>query len=135
MQKNDVPRLLASELEILEMLWRAGSVTIIEGQRALGGDVGYTTVQTRLNRMVKKGVVKRSRSKPAKYTAAIQPEEVTASDLDLLLDKVSRGSVMPLVTHLVKDRALTCDEMDELKKLIAEAEKRLGNNQSLESKS
>jgi hypothetical protein len=36
---------------------------------------------------------------------------------------------------LVKDRALTCDEMDELKKLIAEAEKRLGNNQSLESKS
>ena len=117
------------------MLWRAGSVTIIEGQRALGGDVGYTTVQTRLNRMVKKGVVKRSRSKPAKYTAAIQPEEVTSSDLDLLLDKVSRGSVMPLVTHLVKDRALTCDEMDELKKLIAEAEKRLGNNQSLESKS
>lgn len=85
--------------------------------------------------MVKKGVVKRSRSKPAKYTAAIQPEEVTSSDLDLLLDKVSRGSVMPLVTHLVKDRALTCDEMDELKKLIAEAEKRLGNNQSLESKS
>jgi predicted transcriptional regulator len=135
MQKKDVPRLLASELEILEMLWRAGSVTIIEGQRSLGGDVGYTTVQTRLNRMVKKGVVKRSRSKPAKYTAAIQPEEITSSDLDLLLDKVSRGSVMPLVTHLVKDRALTCDEMDELKKLIAEAEKRLGNNQSLESKS
>ena len=135
MQKKDVPRLLASELEILEMLWRAGSVTIIEGQRALGGDVGYTTVQTRLSRMVKKGVVKRSRSKPAKYTAAIQPEEVTSSDLDLLLDKVSRGSVMPLVTHLGKDRALTCDEMDELKKLIAEAEKRLGNNLSLESKS
>lgn len=135
MRKKDVPRLLASELEILEMLWRAGSVTIIEGQRALGGDVGYTTVQTRLNRMVKKGVVKRSRGKPAKYTAAIQPEEVTSSDLDLLLDKVSRGSVMPLVTHLVKDRVLTCDEMDELKKLIAEAEKRLGNNLSLESKS
>lgn len=135
MRKKEVPRLLASELEILEMLWRAGSVTIVEGQRALGGDVGYTTVQTRLNRMVKKGVVKRSRSKPAKYTAAIQPEEVTSSDLDLLLDKVSRGSVMPLVTHLVKDRSLTCEEMDELKKLIAEAEKRLGNNQSLESKS
>ena len=135
MRKKDVPRLLASELEILEMLWRAGSVTIVEGQRALGGDVGYTTVQTRLNRMVKKGVVKRSRSKPAKYMASIQPEEVTSADLDLLLDKVSRGSVMPLVTHLVKDRTLTCDEMDELKKLIAEAEKRLGNNQSLESKS
>ncbi len=48
MRKKDVPRLLASELEILEMLWRAGSVTLVEGQRALAGDVGYTTVQTRL---------------------------------------------------------------------------------------
>jgi predicted transcriptional regulator len=134
MRKKEVPRLLASELEILEMLWRAGSVTLVEGQRALGGDAGYTTVQTRLNRMVKKGVVKRSRTKPAKYAAGIQPDEVASSDLDLLLDKVSRGSVLPLVTHLVKDRSLTGEEMDELKKLVAEAEKRLGNNQSLEKK-
>ena len=121
MRKKDAPRLLASELEILEMLWRVGSATLVEGQRALGGDAGYTTVQTRLNRMVKKGVVKRSRTKPAKYSAGIQPDEVASSDLDLLLDKVSRGSVLPLVTHLVKDRSLTCEEMDELKKLVAEA--------------
>lgn len=135
MRKKDAPRLLASELEILEMLWRVGSATLVEGQRALGGDAGYTTVQTRLNRMVKKGVVKRSRTKPAKYSAGIQPDEVASSDLDLLLDKVSRGSVLPLVTHLVKDRSLTCEEMDELKKLVAEAEKRLGSNQTLERKS
>ncbi len=134
MRKKDVPRLLASELEILEMLWRTGSVTIVEGQRALSADAGYTTVQTRLNRLVKKGVVNRSRSKPAKYTAAIQPEEVASKDLDLLLSKVSRGSVLPLVTHLVKDRALTCEEMDELKKLINEAEQQLKSTRTREQK-
>ncbi len=90
MSKKHVPRLLASELEILEMLWRTEGVTIVEGQRALGGQAAYTTVQTRLNRMVKKGVVKRSSGTPAKYSAAIAPEDVTSFDLNLLLEKVNR---------------------------------------------
>ncbi|MFC1758829.1 BlaI/MecI/CopY family transcriptional regulator [Planctomycetota bacterium] len=123
MPKKSIPRLLASELEILEMLWRSESVTIVEGQRALDGNVGYTTVQTRLNRMVKKGVVRRSRTKPAKYSAAIMPEEVATGDLNLLLEKVSCGNVLPLVAHLVKDRSLTDDEIDQLKQLIADAER------------
>ncbi len=122
MGKKDVPRLLASELEILEMLWREGSVSIVEGQRALDGKAEYTTVQTRLNRMVKKGIVKRSQARPAKYSAALRQEEVTNSDLTLLLEKVSRGSVLPLVTHLLKDRRLESDEIAELKSLIADAE-------------
>jgi len=116
-------RLLASELEILEMLWREKSVTIVEGQRALSGNAGYTTVQTRLNRMVKKRLVKRSRHKPAQYSAAFEPDAVAASDLDLLLEKVSRGKVLPLVAHLVKNRSLSMDEISELKQLISDAEK------------
>ncbi len=123
MSKKQIPRLLASELEILEMLWRADSVTIVEGQRALVGKAGYTTVQTRLNRMVKKGLVKRSRNRPARYSAALKPEDVAIQDLDLLLEKVSRGSVLPLVAHLVKNRSLTVDEIRELKQLISDAER------------
>ncbi|MCA9195143.1 MAG: BlaI/MecI/CopY family transcriptional regulator [Planctomycetales bacterium] len=123
MRKKAVPRLLASELEMLEMLWREGSVSIVEAQRALEGKAEYTTVQTRLNRMVKKGIVKRSRARPARYSAALQQEDVTNSDLTLLLEKVSRGSVLPLVTHLLKDRRLKLQEIEELKTLIAEAEK------------
>ncbi len=122
MGKKDVPRLLASEIEILEMLWREGSVSIVEGQRALEGKAKYTTVQTRLNRMVTKGIVKRSRTKPAKYSAAVRQEDVTNSDLTLLLEKVSRGSVLPLVAHLLKDRRLESEEIEELKSLIANAE-------------
>lgn len=129
MTKKQIPRLLASELEILEMLWRADSVTIVEGQRALEGKAGYTTVQTRLNRMVKKGLVKRSRSRPARYSAALQPEDVAMQDLDLLLEKVSRGSVLPLVAHLVKNRSLTVDEIRELRQLISDAERQTESKQ------
>ncbi len=118
-----IPRLLASELEILEMLWRAESVTIVEAQRALSKQAAYTTVQTRLNRMVKKGLVRKSRSSPAKYSAGISAEDVTSQDLRLLVEKVTRGRVVPLVAHLVKDRSLSATELCELRKLIEEAEK------------
>ena len=124
MAKKITPRLLASELEILDMLWRTGSVTIVEGQRALDDESGYTTVQTRLNRMVRKGIVTRSRTKPAKYSAAITQNDVAGGDLDLLLQKVSRGSVLPLVAHLVKDRKLSSVELDELRQLINDAEQK-----------
>lgn len=121
-KRQKVARLLASELEILDMLWRTKSVTIAEAREGLGGDIGYTTVQTRLNRMVKKGIVRRSRTTPAKYSAGITPDEVTEQDLDLLLEKVSGGRVVPLVAHLVKDRGLSSAEIDELKRLIRAAE-------------
>ena len=103
----------------------AGGVTIVEAQRALEQPVGYTTVQTRLNRMVKKGIVSRSRKRPAKYEAAVAPEDVSAEDLNLLVEKVSGGCVVPLVAHLVKDHSLTASEIDELKRLIAQAERRM----------
>ncbi len=113
----------AGEMEMMQMLWREGGVTISEAQRALDRAVGYTTVQTRLNRLVAKGVVTRGKSRPGKYRAAVAPEEVSARHLDLLLSRVSAGKVVPLVTHLVKDRSLSREEIDELKQLVTEAER------------
>ncbi len=123
MTQKPLPRLLASELEILEMLWRSGPVSILEAQQALSGSHGYTTVQTRLNRLTKQGVVSRSKERPGRYSAAVDQDEVVQGDLNTLLDKVSDGRVLPLVAYLVKDRTLTPKEVSELKQLIAQAEK------------
>ena len=122
-RKGAAPRLAAGEIEILQMLWREGGVTILEAQQALDRPVGYTTVQTRLNRLVAKGVVRRTKTRPAKYLAAVAPEEVSARHLDLLVERVSGGSVVPLVAHLVKDRDLSPEEIEQLKRLIDDAER------------
>jgi BlaI family penicillinase repressor len=116
------PRLSAGELEIVQMLWRAGPATLSEAHAAVERPIGYTTVQTRLNRLVDKGVVARTAERPARYTAAVAPEEVSARHLDLLLERVSDGSIVPLVAHLVRDRTLSAGEIAELKQLIATAE-------------
>jgi BlaI family penicillinase repressor len=123
MKKPKGPRLSAGEMEILQMLWRQGSVALSEAQAGLGRTIGYTTMQTRLNRLVEKGVVTRSADRPARYTAAVAPEEVSARHLDLLLERVSGGNIVPLVAHLVRDRALSSNEIAELKQLIQEADR------------
>jgi BlaI family penicillinase repressor len=116
--------LTAGEMEILQVLWSERGVTISEAQRGLDRPIGYTTVQTRLNRLVAKGIVVRTNDRPSKYLAAVAPEDVSARHLDLLLERVSGGSVVPLVAHLVKDRTLSAEEIEELKRLTAEVEQR-----------
>ena len=117
-------RLAAGELEMLEMLWREGSVTIREAQEALDLGIGYTTVQTRLERLVKKRVAKKSRTRPARYSAAVTQDEVRGSDLDLLVERVSEGRVVPLVAHLVGRESVSAEELAELKALVADAERK-----------
>jgi BlaI family penicillinase repressor len=115
--------LAAGEMEMLQVLWSEGPVTIAEAQRALDRPVGYTTVQTRLNRLVAKGIVARSKRRPAKYHPLVAPEEVSARHLDLLLERVSGGNVVPLVAHLVQERSLSAEEIENLKRLVAQAER------------
>lgn len=124
-KRKKTPRLSAGEMEILQMLWRDGAVTLSEAHRGLDREIGYTTMQTRLNRLVEKGVVTRSKQRPAQYEAAVRPEEVGARHLDLLLERVSGGSVVPLIAHLMKDPSLTKDELAELKQLVKQAERNI----------
>lgn len=117
------PRLTPAELEIVSVLWRVGPATIAETHTALAKPIGYTTVQTRLNRLVEKGVVARTEPRPARYQATLRPDDVSRSELENLVQRVSDGHVIPLVAFLVNDRALSGEEIGQLKRLIDQAER------------
>ncbi len=123
-KKKATPRLSAGEIEIMGMLWEGGTVSLAEAHQALAArrPIGYTTVQTRLNRLVTKGVVGRTGQRPARYEALVRPDTVGARHIDLLLEKIRGFQVVPLVAHLIRDRRLTPAEVATLKELIAEAE-------------
>lgn len=117
-------RLTPAEMELLQILWKQGPASLSDVHGALQRPLGYTTVQTRLNRLHAKGVVDRGEERPAQYRAAIEPRDVAAGDLKLLVKNVSDGSVVPLVAQLVQDRRLSAAEIAELKALIEAAERR-----------
>jgi BlaI family transcriptional regulator, penicillinase repressor len=124
MAKKAIPRLSAGEIEIMAMLWERGSVSLAEAHQAVAAKrpIGYTTIQTRLNRLVDKGVVSRTGRRPARYEALVPPDTVGARHIDVLLEKIRGFRVVPLVAYLIRDRSLTPAEVAALKELIAEAE-------------
>ena len=125
MAKSGAQKLAAGEMELIGMLWEHGPLTLAEAHAAVERPIGYTTVQTRLNRLVEKGLVARTDDRPAKYDAVVAPEDVSAGHLDDLVKRVTRGNVVPLVAHLVGDRRLSAEEIAELKRLIRDAERRV----------
>jgi BlaI family transcriptional regulator, penicillinase repressor len=119
-------RLSSGELKILAMLWEHGALTIAQAHEIFARSarpVGYPTMQTRLNRLVDKGYVRRSDGRPAQYEAAITAEQVSAGHLRQILDAIGGQSLVPLVAHLISHRSLSAVEIDDLKRLLGEAEK------------
>lgn len=118
-------RFTAAEMGLLRLLWDHEAVTLAEAHQAMldsGATIGYTTVQTRLERLVDKGVVGKSTTRPASYHALVGPSDVSGPLLDLLKERVS--GIVPLVAHLLQDSALTKEELREMRELIADAEQR-----------
>ena len=117
-------RLSSGELDLMDLLWREGPLTLAQAHAQFGANsVGYTTMQTRLNRLVDKGLASKT-GRPAEYSAAIEREQAQAGHLDQLISKLSGGSVVPLVAQLMQDRQISPDELQELKRLIRDAEKK-----------
>lgn len=114
------------ELELLKLLWEHGSLSLAEAHERLGRNVGYTTVQTRLNRLVDKGWLEKHKAggSPTRYSAVIEPDSVRETQLSNFVERVAQGSVVPLVAHLVQGASLSSEELAELKKLVRDAERR-----------
>ena len=122
-RKQMLPRLSAGELEMIQLLWEHKTLTLAEAQEAIGREIGYTTIQTRLNRLVEKGLVERSEERPARYRTHLSPDDVSQPHLDLLLKRVSGGSVVPLVAGLIRHQKLAPDEIAALRKLVDDLER------------
>ena len=121
-KKQSVAPISPWEMEIMQVLWQNNGVTISQAQTALGRPIGYTTVQTRLNRLLDKGLAQKSAERPALYRAAVAPEAVSAGHLGLLKQRACGGDVVPLIAQLMKDHPFTPEEIAALKKLVHEHE-------------
>ena len=111
-----------TELAVLQILWDSGPATIRQLTDVLypsGGTAQYATVQKLLERLESKDCVRRERTPPAHvFTAAIAREDLIGRRLRDMAEKLCGGSLTPLLTHLVRTRALTSRERQELRDLI-----------------
>jgi BlaI family penicillinase repressor len=119
------PKPTASELEILQVLWRKGPSTVNDVQAVLarGDRVGYTTVLKLLQIMFEKGLVKRDDStRPHVFRAAVPEAQVKRRVIRDLLDQVFEGSAMSLVMQALSVKRATPAELRRLRELLDEIE-------------
>lgn len=111
----------------MKALWELGkgSVADVRAELALRGhDLAYTTVMTLLGRLAAKSalIVDKTRE-PFLYKPAHRRESVLRDRLREFVRDVFDGQADSLVLRLVEDESLTREELRDIERRIADAEK------------
>ena len=121
--KSDKPLLTDQELEIMKVVWARESVTVRDVYEELlkRRKIAYTTVMTMMGILEQKGHLKKSADERAYVYTPSQPQrEVVGSMVHDFLKRVFNGSAKPLLVHLLEDKKLSPEELDEIRKLLKE---------------
>ena len=124
MAKREKTVLTKLELQIMQVIWRLGPSNVSAVQEALAQDLAYTTVQTMLNILDRKGKLKRHREGRAfVYSATVSEAKASTHAVRDLIDRMFGGSSEDLVMSLLKSRQIDVKKIAELsKRLEAEGE-------------
>ncbi len=125
MARRKTENLTPLELEIMHVLWETGPANVQSVQQHLERDLAYTTVQTMLNILHKKGKVKRVlKDRAYEYAPVVSRSHVTRQHITDIVDRLFGGSAESLVMSLVETRHLTPKKLARLQKLIKDQEEK-----------
>src|SRR4051794_13086110 len=119
------PPLSEAQLEIMNLVWDRGEVTVAEVWKVLAvrRQVARNTVQTMMVRLEEKGWLSSQTDEPAyRYRAAVPREAVQGMMVRRLLDSAFGGSAEGLVMALLDGRGISRAEADRVRALIQGAE-------------
>jgi len=110
--KNGLTRL---ELKIMQVIWRLGASTVGDVQNELEPPLAYTTVQTMLNILERKGKLERElQGRAYVYRAKVSEERAVGQSLRDMIDRMFGGSSEELVMSLLKSRQIDAKRLARL---------------------
>jgi predicted transcriptional regulator len=117
--------LTEQELEIMKVVWGRETVTVRDVYETLleRRKIAYTTVMTMMKILEQKKYLKRTQEDRAYvYRPAKPKNQVIKGMVREFVDRVFNGSAEPLLVHLVEDRRLSREDLDEISKMIRKEE-------------
>jgi predicted transcriptional regulator len=123
---SDTVNLTDLQLAIVRILWERGEATVLEVQEALSPErnLAQTTVATILTRLEKRRIVRhQAKGRLFVYKALVTESQVRRSMVSELTDLLFDGSPAALITHLLSEKDINAGDLDEVKRLLAEAER------------
>ena len=129
MTRRKIEHLTRLELEIMHVLWETGAANVQTVQQQLKRELAYTTVQTMLNILHRKGKAKRTlKDRAYFYKPAVSRKQVLSKHVVDVVDRLFGGSAESLVMSLVETKHLTAAKLARLHKLLEEAEEKRDEN-------
>ena len=121
MGEREKDTLTKLELQIMQVIWRQGASNVGAVQEGLEQQLAYTTVQTMLNILEKKGKLKRKlRGRAFEYSARVTEARATGHAVRDLVDRMFGGSSEELVMSLIKSRQIDAKKIAELSRRLEE---------------
>ena len=122
MARSKAERLTPLELEIMHVLWETGPANVQMVQQRLPRELAYTTVQTMLNILHRKGKVKRALKERAYfYRPAVSRSRVVRQAVSDLVERLFGGSAESLVQNLIDTRQITPARLAAIRRRLQES--------------
>jgi len=122
-------KLTPVEWEIMEAVWELGgrpSVREVLEHSFPNGEKAYTTVQTVMNTLEKKGLLKRKKIGLVNfYSPTRSRQKMVQSEMSALVSRMFDGSFPALANYLINSGNLTLEEIETIKTLLNKRETEL----------
>ena len=122
-------KLTPVEWEIMETIWEIGgapSVRDVVDFAYPNGEKAYTTVQTMMNTLEKKGLLSREKLGMVNFYNPVKSRnQMVKNELSTLVSRVFKGSVPAMANFLLNTENLDLDEIQSIKALLDQKEDEL----------
>jgi BlaI family penicillinase repressor len=124
MGEHEPTALTKLELQIMQVIWKlsaSNGSSVKDVQNGLRQPLAYTTVQTMLNILERKGKLRRKlRGRAYVYSAAVSEAKASRHAVRDLVDRMFGGSADELVMSLIKSRQIDPKRIAELTRRVQE---------------
>ncbi|MDO5417230.1 MAG: BlaI/MecI/CopY family transcriptional regulator [Lachnospiraceae bacterium] len=113
-------KLYDGEYRFMDLIWRMEPVNSTQLARTALKELGWkkSTCYTVLKKLAERGFVK---NENALVTALVPREQVQKYESEAVVEKNFGGSLPAFLTAFLKDRKLTKEEAEEIRRMIEEA--------------
>jgi len=122
-----IPKISEAEWVVMEVVWRKHPITALEVVQQLTQYKQWQdqTIRTMLRRLIrKKALTYKAEGKIYYYEPAVSREQCVRGESHSFLERVFGGTAQPLLVQLVQETQLSTEEIDELKRILRQKEKK-----------
>lgn len=121
--KNVLPKISDSEFEVMKIIWEIYPVRAKQINELLSTKKDWTeqTIKTLINRLLKKDAISfKKEGRTYLYYPLINEKDYVNRESTSFLQKFYDGSLNAMFSYFIKDKDLSKNDIEELKKILAE---------------